>query len=130
MNQINYSDYNVDLILSTEKNTNKRNLIKINGKYYFQIRNIYEDNLENNDEANYCEDIQIEENGSYAKIVSLNDLYNICKYFQLKDEVAAVLIFQFLKFQKIDEILILFFEQSDKKDVLKFIQKHNHMVLS
>ncbi|KAL4503189.1 hypothetical protein ABPG72_014418 [Tetrahymena utriculariae] len=129
MSEISYNDYNVDLILSTEKNPNKKNLIKINSKYYFQIPNQHEEELENNDETCYYEDIQIDENGSYARILSLSDLYNICKYFKLQDGIAALLILQFLNFKQIDEYFIEYSEQCSSH-VLKFIQKHNHIVLT
>ncbi|KAL4455282.1 hypothetical protein ABPG74_012434 [Tetrahymena malaccensis] len=133
MNSIKYRDYNVNQILSTQKNPGKRNLIKINDKYYFQIPNNHEQTLESNDEASYKGYIQIKENGSYAKILRIQDLYEICQYFQLEDGIAAVLIFQFAQFQEIQENFIQFFKEKKKEidnDVLGFIQRHNRAVLS
>ncbi|KAL4455283.1 hypothetical protein ABPG74_012435 [Tetrahymena malaccensis] len=129
MNSICFSNYNVDAILSTEKNTNKRNLVKVNDKYYFQIPNEFEETLECDDEANYKENIQIEKNGSYAKILSLDDLYDICQYFQLKHEITAVLIFQFLKFEQISENFVHFLQDKEIDNVIGFIQKYNRCLL-
>ncbi|KAL4455284.1 hypothetical protein ABPG74_012436 [Tetrahymena malaccensis] len=129
MSKINYSDYNVDTILSTEKNIHKKNLVKINDKFYFQIPNEFEQTLESEDEASYKDNIQIQENGSYAKILNINDLYSICQYFQLEHEITAVLIFQFLKFELIQENFVNYFQNQKTCNVLQFIERYNRFLL-